>query len=81
MLVMLPMAPGMLAVMINLDDSPWMSAIPFFAQTKQLSDLLGGEAPAAWELAAGAAVTLGAAGVCLAVIARLFRSEKIVLSR
>ncbi len=81
MLVMLPMAPGMLVVVFNLNDSIWMNALPFFAQTKQLSNVLSGEVPALWEMAAGALVTSAAVAICLLVIARLFRSEKIVLSR
>ena len=58
-----------------------MLAAPLVSQTKLLSSVLAGERPEAWEVALSAALSLAAMGLCLYVISRLMRSEKLVINR
>lgn len=81
MLTMTAMAPGLIAAIYGVDDSPWMLAAPFFSQTKLLANVLAGESPATWELAFSAALSLVATWACLFFISRLLRSEKLVINR
>ena len=80
-LTMLAMAPGMIAAIYGAENADWMLAAPFFSQTKLLSSVLAGERPEVWQVVLSAALSLAAAAVCLQVIARLMRSEKLVINR
>lgn len=80
-LTMLAMAPGMIAVVYGVENADWMLAAPFFSQTKLLSSVLAGDRPEVWQVIFSAALSLAAAMVCLQVIARLMRSEKLVINR
>ncbi len=80
-LTMLAMAPGMIAAIYGVENADWMLAAPFFSQTKLLSSVLAGERPEVWEVVFSAALSLAATVICLEVIARLMRSEKLVINR
>ena len=71
----------MIAAIYGVENSDWMLAAPFFSQTKLLSSVLAGERPEVWEVALSAVLSLAAMGVCLYVISRLMRSEKLVINR
>jgi sodium transport system permease protein len=80
-LTMAAMAPGLIGAIYGVEDADWMLAAPFFSQTKLLSSVLAGEQPQVWEVAFSAALSLAATAVCLYVISRLMRSEKLVINR
>jgi ABC-type Na+ efflux pump permease subunit len=81
LLTMVAMAPGMIAAIYGVENADWMLAAPFFSQTKLLSSALAGERPEVWEVVFSAALSLAATAVCLYVISRLMRSEKLVINR
>ena len=81
LLTMVAMAPGMIAAIYGVENADWMLAAPFFSQTKLLSSVLAGERPEVWEVAFSAALSLAATLLCLQAIARLMRSEKLVINR
>jgi sodium transport system permease protein len=81
LLTMLAMAPGMIAAIYGVENADWMLAAPFFSQTKLLSSVLAGNRPEVWEIAFSAALSLAATAVCLQVVSRLMRSEKLVINR
>jgi hypothetical protein len=60
---------------------PWMMAVPVFAQTLLLGDLLKGDWPHPAWLAGAALSTALAAALCLAVTVRLLGDERIVYGR
>lgn len=81
LLTMAAMAPGMIAAIYGVENADWMLAAPFFSQTKLLSSVLAGERPEVWEIVFSAALSIAATAVCLYVISRLMRSEKLVINR
>ena len=81
LLTMLAMAPGMIAAIYGAENADWMLAAPFFSQTKLLSSVLAGDRPEVWAVVFSATLSLAAAAVCLQVVARLMRSEKLVINR
>lgn len=81
LLTMAAMAPGLIAAVYGVENADWMLAAPFFSQTKLLSSVLAGEQPVIWQIAFSAALSLAAAAVCLQIISRLMRSERLVINR
>ena len=81
MVMFIPMAPVLLVTFMNLGEKPWLPYIPVVGQSRLMTSVITGDAPAWYELAGSAAGTLLIAAVCLIAMTRLFRSEKIVFGR
>lgn len=81
LLTMVPMLPGFLLVTGALDKKDWMFWVPILSQQIEIFDLLAGTAVPAVAFVAGSLTTILLAGALVLVLARLFGSEKIVLSR
>lgn len=80
-LTMAAMAPGFIAMIYGVENANWMLAAPFFSQTKLLAEVLTGEVPQVWQIALSAGLSLIATWACLRFIARLMRSETLVINR
>ena len=81
LLILLPMAPGFAIEMFNLKTGIGTAAVPFLGQTQIMQDIFAGEAINPIEFAAAAGGTLAAAAICVWLMTRLYRSERILFSR
>ena len=80
-LMMLPMLPGMAIAVMGVKTEPWMSMVPLLAQTRLIQETLAGETPPAWEFALAGLSAVAAALICVRIVARLLRREKVVFGR
>lgn len=70
-----------LPLFLSLRDAPWQLAVPAMAQQQVLTRALRGEALGSLDLIAPGAIALALTALCLAALARLLRSERIVFAR
>jgi sodium transport system permease protein len=70
-----------LPLFLSLRDAPWQLAVPALGQQMVLARVLRGEAVGWPELMAPGALALAGTLVCLALLARLLRAERIVFAR
>jgi sodium transport system permease protein len=70
-----------LPLFLSLRDAPWQLAVPALGQQMVLARVLRGETVAWPELLAPGALALTGTVLCLALLARLLRSERIVFAR
>jgi len=80
-LMMVPMAPAMAIAIMGIKTAPWMSLVPLLAQTRLIHETLAGEMPAAWEFAVAGISAVFTALICVQIVARLLRREKVVFGR
>ena len=81
MLMLLPMAPGIVSTMYPLSHRPWLAPVPILGQYALAADVLGGKPPrVAFYLVAGASA-IACALVLVGLTARLLRREAIVFGR
>ena len=70
-----------LPLFLSLRDAPWQLAVPAMAQQQVLTRALRGEALDSFDLIVPGAIALALTALCLAALARLLRSERIVFAR
>lgn len=70
-----------LPLFLSLRDAPWQLAVPALGQQMVMARVLRGEAVAWPELLAPGALAIAGAALCLVVLARLLRAERIVFAR
>jgi sodium transport system permease protein len=81
MLIMVPMLPGILAVVYPISNQPWMAPVPILGQYVLLIDVLGGKDPSPVSIALAACTALLASLVLVYLTTRLFRKEKTIFGR
>ncbi len=81
MLIMIPMLPGILAVVYPISSQPWMAPIPILGQYVLLIDVLGGKDPNPISFVLAAVSSLAASLVLVYLTTRLFRREKMIFGR
>lgn len=81
MLIMIPMLPGILAVVYPINNEPWMAPIPIVGQYALLIDVLGGKDPGMLSIALAALSSLLGSLVLVYLTTRLFRKEKMIFGR
>jgi len=81
MLMLLPMAPGIISTLYPLSHRPWLAPVPILGQYALAADVLGGSPPGvAFYLVAGVSA-IACALVLVGLTARLLRREAIVFGR
>jgi sodium transport system permease protein len=81
MLMLLPMAPGIISTLYPLSHRPWLAPVPILGQYALAADVLGGTPPrVAFYFVAGASA-IACALVLVGLTARLLRREAIVFGR
>ncbi|MFT4926529.1 MAG: sodium transport system permease protein [Phenylobacterium sp.] len=76
--IMLPMMLPMIILVGNIEH-PVLAWLPLTGQTQLISDFLKGVDVNGWALLVSSASSLGLAGLCIAVMARGLKSEKMIL--
>jgi ABC-type Na+ efflux pump, permease component len=75
MLMLLPMAPGIISTLYPLSHRPWLAPVPILGQYALAADVLGGSPPGvAFYLVAGVSA-IACALVLVGLTARLLRRE------
>ena len=80
-LILAPMLPGIMSAMYPLGKEAWMSALPMLGPYVLLTQILGGQPPAAAAFAASAATCLLGSAILLRITTALFCSERIIFGR
>jgi sodium transport system permease protein len=75
------MAIGVMSAVFPLQNAPWMFGVPFLSQYLLVTRVIGGEIPAAAQVAIVLGVSMSLTALLLALMTRLFRSERIVFGR
>ncbi|MGE5665469.1 MAG: ABC transporter permease, partial [Betaproteobacteria bacterium] len=70
-----------LPLFLSLRDAPWQLAVPALGQQMVLARVLRGEAVGWPELLAPGALAITVTALCLILLARLLRAERIVFAR
>ncbi|MEG1833181.1 MAG: ABC transporter permease subunit [Burkholderiaceae bacterium] len=70
-----------LPLFLSLRDAPWQLAVPAMAQQQVLIRALRGEPVSGFDLLAPGAMAIVLTAVCLVLLARLLRAERIVFAR
>jgi sodium transport system permease protein len=81
MLMLLPMAPGIVSTMYPLSNRPWLAPVPILGQYALAADVLGGKPPAAVFYVIAGVSAVGCALGLVSLTARLLRRESIVFGR
>jgi sodium transport system permease protein len=81
LLMLVPMAPGIIATMRPIDAEGWMMWIPALSHQVLLTDVMSGDPLAPLSVVACLSSTLLATGVLLAATTRMLRDERIVFGR
>ncbi|MFO0589610.1 MAG: ABC transporter permease subunit [Polyangiaceae bacterium] len=79
--MMLPFLPAVYLALSPVEPKMWMMAVPILGQDLLLADVIRGESMGAVAFALAAAVSALLTFACLAVTARLFKSERIIFAR
>lgn len=77
-LPLVPALPGMLIVFAPVEVREWMMAVPAFSQTLLLGQIVRGQTVAMADVALASGATTAFAILLLALLARLYESEKMV---
>lgn len=75
------MAIALVGALYPMNAQPWMYAVPMFAQYTLVREVIGGTPPGPLAYIVTTAVSLGLAAALLALMTRLFRSERVVFGR
>jgi sodium transport system permease protein len=81
LVMLLPMIPGVLAMVYPLGNKPWLSAVPLAGQVSLMSDVLGGNPPPAYAFVLAALSALATSIVLLKLATRLLERESIIFGR
>ena len=81
LLLFLPALPGFMMAFQSLEPAGWMDRVPILGHQTLIIGTLRGEVQAVASHVVLAVVTLGLTAACIAVTARLFQDERIVLTR
>jgi sodium transport system permease protein len=81
MLMLVPMLPGVVSTMYPLSNRQWLAPFPILGQYALAADVLGGQPPSVALFAVAATAALLAAGVLVALTARLLGREAIIFGR
>lgn len=81
MLMLLPMAPGIVSTMYPLSNRPWLAPVPILGQDALAADVLGGKPPSAVFYVIAGVSAVGCALALVSLTARLLRRESIVFGR
>ncbi len=81
MMILLPMAPGMVLWVHPLDEAAWHFAMPVMGQFLLFANVLQGKGLPADSFALSAVGSLVVAGLCVALCSRILRNEKIIFGR
>lgn len=79
--MMLPFLPAVYLALSPVEPKMWMMAVPILGQDLLLADVIRGESMGPLAFALAAAVSAALTFACLAVTARLFKSERIIFAR
>jgi sodium transport system permease protein len=75
------MAIAVVSALYPITSQPWMYAVPMLSQYMLVKSVIGGTTPSPAAFAVTAAVSLALTALLLALMTRLFRSERIVFGR
>jgi sodium transport system permease protein len=75
------MAIAVVSALYPISSQPWMYAVPMLSQYMLVKSVIGGTTPSPAAFAVTAAVSLALTALLLALMTRLFRSEKIIFGR
>jgi sodium transport system permease protein len=81
LLNLLPMAPSVFLMFEPTHTAWWMLPLPSLAQVATVVDVMRGEAVPGWHLGVILASSLAYTAVCLGLLVRLLRKEKIIFGR
>jgi sodium transport system permease protein len=74
-------AIGVIGAIYPLNSQTWMYSVPLLSQYMLVKSVIGGQTPGPFAFVATTVVSLGLAAVMLALMTRLFRSERIIFGR
>lgn len=75
------LAIGVIGAIYPLGNATWMYAVPMLSQYKLVTASVGGESPGTAAFVLATVVSLGVSALMLALMTRLFRSERIIFGR
>jgi sodium transport system permease protein len=81
LLLFLPMMPGLMLEIYQLEPAPWMIFVPILGQQELISRVMGGQAPSLVSLAGSTLGVVCGSAIFVYLTSRLLSSEEIVLGR
>ena len=81
LLLLAPLAPGLIGTLYPLGDAPWMYGVPLLGTHVLLEGVIGGRAAGVPAFLGAAGVSVLLAGALVLVTTRLFASERVVFGR
>jgi sodium transport system permease protein len=80
-LILLPMAPGLISTLYPLSNRPWLAPVPILGQYALAADILGGKPPSVSLYVLAGVSVLACAFILLALTSRLLKREAIIFGR